>query len=103
MSIRDQILAANDSRLEPVEVPEWGCTVYVPVITLEDVPEVERAEGKAERLAAVIIRDAEGKRVFTDQDAPALAKKSMAAVVKVVEVFNRVNGYAKDAEKPAKN
>lgn len=103
MSVREQILAALDNRLEPVEIPEWGVTVYVPVITLEDVPLIQKADGKPERVAAVIIRDSEGKRIFTDEDAPALAKKSMAAVTRVIDAYNRVNGHDKDAEGSAKN
>ena len=102
MSIRDTILAANDNRLEPVEVPEWGVTVYVPAVTIEDMEGFEKSEGPhaAARMAAFVIRDEKGERVFTDADAPALAKRSMAAVNRIIAVFNRLNGFAED---PAKN
>jgi len=30
---RDAILAANDTKLVPVEIPEWGGTVYVRPMT----------------------------------------------------------------------
>jgi hypothetical protein len=102
MSIKDQILNAKDSRLESVEVPEWGCVVFVPVVTLEDMEGFQKGEGAGEvaRMAAFCIRDAEGRRIFTDTDAPALARKSVAAVNRVIEAFNRINGFAED---PAKN
>lgn len=102
-SIKEQILAAKDARLDPMDVPEWGCTVYLPVVTVEDMEGFKTADGPfaTARMAAFVIRDADGRRVFTDDDVPALAKKSVMAVKRVVEAFNKLNGF--DAEDPAKN
>lgn len=104
MSIRDQILNAKDTRLEPVDVPEWGCTVYVPVLSLEEMQEsieMEKASKNGFATTAVnAIRDAEGRRVFTIADVPALAKKSMAAVSRINLKFNQINGLVRgDDEK----
>ncbi len=102
MSLRDQILSANDAALHPVEVPEWGCTVYVPVLTLDDDAAVKKAAAAADtRVAAAVfaIRDADGRQVFSDDDGPALARKSMAVVNRVIAAFNRVNGFGEDVEK----
>jgi hypothetical protein len=101
-SIKDKILAANDNRLEPVEVPEWGVTVFVPLVTLEDMEGFQKSDGPnaVARMAAFVIRDADGSRPFTDDDAPALAKKSVAAVNRIVSAFNKLNGFGDD---PAKN
>lgn len=102
MSIKQQIISANDSRLEPVEVPEWGCVVYVPVVTVEDMESYQKSDAPnaTGRMAAFVIRDADGSRPFSDDDAPALAKKSVAAINRVIAAFNRLNGFGED---PAKN
>lgn len=101
-SIKDQILDAKDTHLEAVEMPEWGCTVYVPLVTVEDMEGFTKSEGPhaVARMAAFVIRDAEGRRPFTDDDAPALAKKSVAAVNRIIGAFNKLNGFTAD---PAKN
>lgn len=102
MSLRDNILSAKDNRLEPVEVPEWGSTVYVPVLTLGDREEIKRlsnSEDNAVMSAIFAIRDADGNRVFTEADAPALQQKSLRVINRVVGVFLSVNGLNEDAGK----
>lgn len=103
MSIKDEILNAKDNRLEPVDVTEWGVTIYVPLVTLEDMEGFTKTEGPnaTARMAAFVIRDEQGRRVFTDDDAPALAKKSVAAVNRVINAFNNLNGFV--AENPEGN
>lgn len=102
MNIKDQILNATDSRLEPVEVPEWGCTVHVPVMTIEDMQQFQNGEGANDvaRMATFVIRDEHGQRIFSDDEAPLLAKRSVAAVNRVIQTFNRINGFDED---PSKN
>jgi hypothetical protein len=106
MSLRDQILSANDTGLHPVVVPEWGnVTVYVPVIALADNDEVKLAAAAADKTIAAAIfamRDADGNKLFTDADADALRRKSLAAVNRVIGEFNKVNGF-NDEDDPAKN
>jgi hypothetical protein len=104
MTTKEQILNASDAWLEPVEVPEWGCTVYVPVLTIEDVTEMSKvAKVIADpnvAAAVFILRDAEGRRLFTNAEAPALARKSMAVLNRVISKFNEINSIG---ENPAKN
>ncbi len=96
---KDEILSANDIYIEEVKVPEWGGNVYVKTLSGEDRDMLEAsmmefsANGKPKTLklqklrgtlAALGICDEEGNRIFDDKDIPALAKKSAAALDRVV-------------------
>jgi len=107
MLTRDSILAANDAALVAVEVPEWGGTVYVPVLSIEGVSSLQNGTKSAgdHTLAATVARitvDSEGKRYFTDEDTPALAKKPARVILRIVSAFNRANGLDADAVEKTK-
>lgn len=99
---REQILAANDSRRELVEVPEWGGSVYVSVmsgaardaweaglITRDGTPVLTDVSAK---LAAATITDEAGERLFSEADVAELTKRSAAALKRVIDVARRLNG-----------
>lgn len=101
MGLRDTILAAEDAKLARVGVPEWGVTVYVPVMTLGEADQLKgltEGENAMGRMAAYIIRDENGARMFTDDDAPILAMKSLTAMRRIIEAFNRHNGIDTEAD-----
>jgi hypothetical protein len=106
---RDEILSADDIKRELVAVPEWGGDVYVKAMsgTERDLFESSIVElrGKKQqvnmkdvraKLAACSICDEKGKRVFTDADVNALAKKSAAALQRVFTVAQRLSGIGDD-------
>ncbi|MGE5611147.1 MAG: hypothetical protein ACM359_17990 [Bacillota bacterium] len=104
MSLKDTILGANDTKLEPVSVPEWNATVYVKVMSLEEGTAIDRiAEGDdalaLAKRATFIIRDEQGNRIFTEADAPALAKKSVKALRRIIDAHAKLNA----PEDPGKN
>lgn len=115
MLTRAQILAANDRRTEVVAVPEWGGDVTVAEMTgaQRDAWEqslVAKAGGGVDisnvraRLVARCIVDAEGQRLFSDEDAEALGAKSGAALDRVAKVCQRLNGLSDgDVEAARKN
>ena len=98
--IRERILAADDSALHAVEVPEWGCTVYVRAVTVAEVDAIYKNDADGEMtvamLAARVALDEQGRRIFSDADVPALETRTIWAVQRVLEAFNALNG---DAEK----
>lgn len=102
---RDAILNVADTNLEPVDVPEWNGNVYVPVLSLAELDELAKIQRKTDNanalMATRIIRNDTGERVFTDDDAPALAKKSGKAILRVLKRFNDVNGLTDDAAENA--
>lgn len=106
MLTRDQILSASDRPTEEVSVPEWGGTVLVRalsgaerdayesgIVTVSNsgTQRVNLANLRA-RLVAMACVDAEGKRLFSDEDAAALGDKSAAALERVFDAARRLSG-----------
>jgi hypothetical protein len=115
MSLREQILAAVDTRTEAVEVPEWGVTVWVRSMTAAEQDAYEqqtRAFGDQRSarlrimttlivLAAV---DADGRQLFSPEDYDALERKSFASLLRIFQAITRVNAMtAADIEDLRKN
>lgn len=119
---REQILKADDLPYEDVEVPEWGGVVRVRTLTGAERDAWEQsiitmqANGKkaptmqrrldnlrAKLVARCLIDDA-GARLFTDKDIAALGQKSAAALSRVFEVAQRLNGLTEnDVEELVEN
>ncbi len=109
---KDQILGAKDTKTESVDVPEWGGEVLVKVMTGLERDAFEKSITETRggsvtvnvmnyraKLAARTICDETGLRLFEDKDIEALGKKSSLALVRVVEVAQRINCLgAKDVE-----
>ena len=102
---KDSILA-HRAAVTPVEVPEWGGTVYVRVMsgTERDAYEDEtfKLNGKAVELnrknarARLLVRcivDEGGARLFGEADADALGAQPADVVDRVYAVAQRVNGF----------
>jgi len=114
---RDAILKAQDLPTEEVEVPEWGGVVRVRGLTGAERDAFEQSiveqRGKNTRmnlrnirakLVALTVVDEEGNRVFSDEDAEALGKKSAAALDRVFAVAQRLSGLRpEDVEELAGN
>lgn len=103
----DQILAANDlgNRLQTVSVPEWGGDVCIRVMTAgeRDAHELEWMQNKdrgvsdfRSKLLVRVLADAEGKRLFTDQQIAALREKSAAVVNRLWMLAMKVNALTQE-------
>lgn len=112
---KDQILEASDLKAVSVEVPEWGGTVLVRTMTGADrdafeasmmsvnpdgsrTPDMRNLRSK---LVALTLVDEANNRLFDVSDIPRLAAKSAAALERVFEVSQRVNGLGFKAEEDA--
>lgn len=109
---RQAILEADDQVIEPMDVPEWGGTIYVRSLTAQERDSYDRAmvrvgpRGEAQTSNALnnvralllvrCVTDKGGTRLFGDKDATALGKKSSAVVQRVWAVAQRLSGM--DAE-----
>lgn len=109
---RDQILSAPDAAasMESVDVPEWGGTVCVRVMTgtergrFEEANRLARRETIRARLAAATLCDEEGQLLFTDDDLHALGQRSSVALDRVFNAALRLNAIGPGAvEESAKN
>jgi len=107
------ILNAPDLKRETVPVPEWseGATVIVQEMTALDRDRLRREqtalpEGNPLNLAArVLVRcliTADGSRLFVDEEAEALGRKSTIVLDRLFGVACRLNTIYGAAEEEAK-
>lgn len=111
MTIAEEILAASDTSLQPVTA--WGKSLFVKNMTGTERDSFETAimkDGKVNTemfRAKLVVRtlvDAEGKRVFTDEQTAALSAKSAAEIDKVFTVAQKLNGLSPtDVDELTKN
>lgn len=96
--IRRQILAAqHDRRPVPLEVEEWGVTVYVKYITVDDQIELSEHNTPQDMPIAVLLQcvtDENGERIFTEEDRTELSKEAFAVVLKVFVFAAKLNGLS---------
>jgi hypothetical protein len=106
---RDEILGANDLRLERVETPEWGGSgfVFVRGMTARERDEYDASllvrdqfslADMRSKLASMTICDETGKRTFSKDDVDALAQKSGAAMHRVFKTSQELSGLLSNAE-----
>ncbi|WLQ15649.1 hypothetical protein O5O45_06930 [Hahella aquimaris] len=113
-----QILSAQDIECVDVDVPEWGGTVRVALMSGAARDDYEgslirlAADGTAQRdltnirakLVAVCLVDDNGERLFSESDVKALGAKSCAALDRVYHVAARLNRLTQgEVEDAAKN
>lgn len=108
------ILLADDLKHEDVEVPEWGGTVRVRVMTGAERDEfrtsIATEEGSVPvgrfsvALLAATLIDEQGARLFTMEEIDQLAEKSGTSIDKPALVAMRLNGLGGGAvEEAVKN
>ena len=101
---KDEILAVQDMRREPLDVPEWGGQVYVVALSGVERDSFEQAvmDGRGAngqvamtnvrgRLAAMTLCDEKGVRLFALGDMDALGAKSAAALDRVFEIAQKLS------------
>lgn len=104
---RDAILTADDRETRDVEVPEWGGTVRVRamsgferdkfetgMVETRGNKRVENYTNLRAKLVALVVIDEDGKRLFTDKDVAALGTKSAAALQRVFNAAQELNGMS---------
>jgi len=98
---RDAILSADDLRSEVVEVPEWGGSVYVRMMTAAERDRFEAAVIAAKdasvktdvrsMLAQFTVCDEAKRPLFTLEDMERLGQKSYAAMDRIWDAATRLN------------
>ena len=114
---KTQILDADDLPLEEVNVPEWGGSVRVRVMTGTEKDAWEQAiyrlkddkiEVNSENFRAMLVArtlsDENGPISFSDEDIKALGRKSSVALDRIYVVAKRLNRITpEDQEELTKN
>ena len=106
MLTKDDILAADDLKLEKVSVPEWGGDVFVRILPGDERAMFENQQqtqnGRVNmvniyaRYGALVMCDEKGNRIFNDADVGHLGRKSGAALGRVFKVGIRLNAMSED-------
>ena len=113
---KEQIFKADDVETRDVEVPEWGGTVRVSMMTgsARDSYEAglyqsrkgdqENFENLRARYLSYCVVNDDGKLMFTAKDLIKLGTKSAFALDRVFSVASELNGTSEDGmEEVAKN
>lgn len=105
---REQILNSADSRIEQVDVPEWGGTCFIKVMSGVEREEMEALsfeDGKpvsGRRFASILLAktvcDESGELLFGADDIAALGKKNALVVERVAKEASLLNGLGKAAK-----
>lgn len=106
----EQILAADDTGLLEVQVPEWNGSVYIRVMSVGERDAYERkwigkkesgiANFRTEYLSRVLC-DEKGTLLFTGEEATKLASKSGAVMGRLFDAAMQHNYMQEDAVEQA--
>jgi len=103
MLTKAEILSITDKALKEIEIPEWGGSVSIKGMTIEDVDYCQSLGDDAQSLEKMIIRfasDDQGNVLFTEEDIPQLKKKSIQAfrrIVNEIKEFNSLDAAEKNS------
>lgn len=105
----ENIFSADDMKVEPVDVPEWGGRIYVRRLTGRERDEFEqlmndRRAGKILKVRGVITKivalaacTSDGTQLFTSKDAEAkLDEKACAPLMRVFDAALKISGMRDD-------
>lgn len=106
---RDQILSADDRKVVVVPVPEWGGDVLVRTLTGSErdkfeASTVQQRGGKTKqnmdnfraRLVALCVVNEQHELMFNPSDIRELGNKSVAALQRIFNKCNELNGMSED-------
>lgn len=96
MLSREIILTLNDVRVQAVDVPQWGGSLYVRSLAGSERAAFFAALGSDSLTAAHMVAwcasDEKGNRLFSDADIEALSKKDGKALDTVANAALQFNG-----------
>lgn len=107
---KDSILAADDLKTEDVDVPEWGGSVRLRMLTggerdkfeadsmktnKKGNPEMNLVNMRA-RLVALCAVDEGGKRMFGDSEVTKLGAKAATAINRLFDAARKLNGMTEE-------
>lgn len=105
---RESILTTLDLRPTPLEVPEWGGTIYLRAMSLRDMlklrPLIQSDQDITANLVVGSACDESGELLFKPEDLDAVAAKSNAALQRIALAVLKLNKLGSaEADALAKN
>lgn len=104
MLTKEQILSITDDAKKELPIPEWNGSVYIRGMTIEDAEYCQSLDDDADAMQKMVVRfvsDDQGNPLFSEEDIPALKKKSIQAfkrIIKEIREFNSLEGVEKNSE-----
>lgn len=106
---RDQILDAKDFNTKEIDVPEWGGSVFIRVMSgsqrdaweadVMKASEAKSFENMRAKLLARVLCDEKGDCLFnSDEDITALGAKSGVVLQRLFEAATKLNAISKEAQ-----
>jgi len=105
----EEILGKSDFEFIEVDIPEWGGTIRFKALSADEaITFTEGVKGAFKnsafvRIVALCAVDADGKRLFTDNQMGALRQKSVKVFKRLQDVLLKLNGFTDDEEQAPKN
>lgn len=96
---REAIKAAADTKIEKIDVPEWGGEVCIKTLTgterdaFEDGYSEQKMKNFRARFLALALCDEKGERLYGDDGAVELGQKSSAVINRLFEKAWAVNAF----------
>ncbi len=114
---KEQILSVDDLARERIEIPEWHGSVLIRELTAYErnklgvefmgvdgaVDQSRISPDLFPRIAAAVIIDEQGKRMFSVKDVEALGEKSFEAVNRIVSRALILSGMTEEAAEEGKD
>ena len=108
MLSRDDILTLTEKPIGTITIPEWSGEIGLRALSAQELVDMREAiEGEDGdqsailnrfcKTAAVLISDADGKRLFSDADAIGLRTRGLAILTRIITEGKRLNGIGEDA------
>lgn len=105
-----EILATEDRPLVELKVPEWGCSVWLRPLDAGTAMEAfeafqKTAEGKERVKAGIehmlirVLCDEDGRALFTKEDVPALLKKNMKVIQRLITEATKLSAMTEEGQK----
>jgi len=104
----NDILSANDIKIEEIDVPEWGGVVRVRTLRAEESAKFvdDYAKDKKNSMVRLLVMsavDANDQPLFTDAHVELLRQKSFRAMARVQEKVLEMNGLTPEKKDTVKN
>jgi hypothetical protein len=109
---RDEINPVTDRRLKEIEIPEWGGSVCLRIMTCNE-KDIWEHQFHGKKVTPTIIRaalvakclcDENGVRLYTDQQTDELGAKSCVVLDRLFDICMKSNRFSKeDVDELAKN
>ena len=113
MTLTKQQILSTSPRLKEVEVPEWGGSVFIRPVTLEEQGKLADLGAKHEKSSAAIrirhctlsllqwtVCDEDGKPLFTAEDLAGLMSKSSAsAFLRLQDAVLKYSGLTEESRR----